>query len=474
MDNFCTFVVRIKHYIWIAIVEGKNYIFHSFLIVFIIALIFGSLSVVDTEQKLLGYSLKPIHMFSDVLPDVVEPIDSTLAQAVIIPAVEKPDTCPEGMVCIQNFTSETHPLDPLFGKLQHSRRGSEKVRIAWFGDSFTDADLVVCDLRDSLQSVFGGNGVGFVPITHEAAGYRRSVMHSFGGWISSSVVSRKGNANFGINGFNYRPDSANYVRFAATRKFKHTRKFDIFRLFYASSVQTQARIALNDTIHQQLTLSPTNGPEMLAISQRGSRRVKLNFSEQPGTVIYGASLEDSTGIYVDNFSIKGNSGLSLLSIPTRNLRMFDSLLNYDLIVLQFGLNAITPESRKYSSYMQGMERVIKKFKTAFPNTPILMLSVSDRSERLNGEFVTMKAVKSLVAVQERFAYDHKLLFWNLYEAMGGENSMKHFVESNPSLASKDYTHLNFDGGRIIGHKLARSFLFEDQKFTERRKNLVAN
>lgn len=454
--------------------EGKNYIFQSFLAVFFIALIFGGLSVLHTEKQLFGFTLKPINMFSDVLADVAEPIDSAIVEAVIPPPVEVPDTCPDGLVCIQNFTSETHPLDPLLSKLQHTRHGNEKVRIAWYGDSFTDADLVVCDLRDSLQSVFGGNGVGFVPITHEAAGYRRSVMHSFGGWRSSSVVVRKGSSNFGINGFDYRPDSANFVRFAASRKFKHTRKFDVFRLFYASTLPVEARIALNDTVRQHLNLDATTGPEMVTVSNKGSRRVKVNIAQQAGTVIYGASLEDSTGIYVDNFSIKGNSGLSLLGIPTRNLRMFDSLLNYDLIVLQFGLNAITPESRKYSSYMQGMERVIRKFKTAFPNTPILMLSVSDRSERRNGEFVTMKAVKSLVAVQERFAYDNKLLFWNLYEAMGGENSMKHFVESHPSLASKDYTHLNFDGGRIIGHKLARSFLFEDKKFTERRKNLASN
>jgi hypothetical protein len=47
------------------------------------------------------------------------------------------------------------------------------------------------------------------------------------------------------------------------------------------------------------------------------------------------SLEDSTGLYIDNFSIKGNSGIGLLAIPDRNLACFDSLLSYDLIVLQF-------------------------------------------------------------------------------------------------------------------------------------------
>jgi hypothetical protein len=121
-----------------------------------------------------------------------------------------------------------------------------------------------------------------------------------------------------------------------------------------------------------------------------------------------------------------------------------------------------------------MKKLIIKLKAALPNTPKHMLSVSDRSERRQGNFSTMKAVKSLVSVQEQFAFDNNLLFWNLYKAMGGENSMSKLVNSNPPLAAKDYTHLNFDGGRLIGHKLAGTFIFESERFEERRRNLVAN
>lgn len=455
--------------------EEKNYIVRSFLFVFIIALIFGVLSAFDYEKKVFSFDLKPVNMFSDIqIDEVAETEDVAVAEKVPVIPVEQADTCPKGLVCIQNFTDQKFPLDRLFTKLQHARRGNGKVRVAWFGDSFTDADLIVCDLRDTLQSVYGGNGVGFVPITHEAAGYRRSVIHAFGGWNTSSVIVRRGARNFGINGFCYQPDSANFVRFTASRKYRHTRKFDIFRLFYASQTEAQARVSINDSIRERVTLLPSGTPEMITLGKTSIQKVKVNLLKNAGVTIYGASLEDSTGIYFDNFSIKGNSGLSLLAIPNRNLQKFDSLLNYDLVVLQFGLNAVTPESRKYTSYMEGMKRLVDKFKAAFPNTPILMLSVSDRSERKDGNFVTMKAIKGLVTVQEKFAYDNKLLFWNLYEAMGGENSMARFVKSNPPLASKDYTHLNFDGGKIIGHSLARSFIHEGEKFTERRKNLVAN
>jgi len=455
-------------------VKEKNYIYSAFLFVFVVALLFGSLSFFEYDSRVFSFQLKPINMFSDIQVDA-EP-EPEMVEVIKTPVVEPnaPDTVPEGLIRIQNFCDQKFPLDPIFNKLLRTKSGRDKVRVAWFGDSFTDADLLVCDLRDTLQSIFGGNGVGFVPITHEAAAYRRSVQLSFGGWITNSIINQNGARNFGINGFNYQPDSANYVRFKASYKYKHTRKFDVFRLFYASQNETEVRVALNDTVKQRLTLSPTALPEMISVGLNDIRKVKLNFSSQSGITVFGASLEDSTGFYIDNFSIKGNSGLGLLAIPKANLMKFDSLLNYDLIVLQFGLNAITPESRKYTAYMEGMARLVNKFKVAFPDTPILMLSVSDRSERRQGGFATMKAVKSLVSIQKQFAFDNKLLFWNLYEAMGGENSMTRFVQSNPPLAGKDYTHLNFDGGKIIGHSLARSILYENEKFAERRRNLVSN
>ena len=39
------------------------------------------------------------------------------------------------------------------------------VRIAYFGDSFIEADIFTADLRERFQSEFGGCGVGYVPIT---------------------------------------------------------------------------------------------------------------------------------------------------------------------------------------------------------------------------------------------------------------------------------------------------------------------
>ena len=62
------------------------------------------------------------------------------------------------------------------------------VRIAYFGDSFIEADIMTGDLRTLLQQKFGGSGVGYVPIASTLSGYRPTVIHSFRGWSSHAVT----------------------------------------------------------------------------------------------------------------------------------------------------------------------------------------------------------------------------------------------------------------------------------------------
>jgi lysophospholipase L1-like esterase len=247
--------------------------------------------------------------------------------------------------------------------------------------------------------------------------------------------------------------------------------FNTFRLFYTADFNQKARVLINRKDSRQLELIATSVPAMVLVEADSIRQVsaRLNLG---GVTCLGASLEDETGIYIDNFAIKGNSGLGLRAIPQKNLAAFDSLLNYDLIVLQFGLNVSNSPNTDFTSYNKGMSKLISKLKEAFPETPIMLLSVSDRSKRLQGQYVTMPVIPLLIQAQEKIAFENKLLFWNLFDAMGGENSMAAFANSIPALANKDYTHLNFAGGRKVGLSFARSFVYEVEKYEKRRSRLA--
>jgi lysophospholipase L1-like esterase len=447
---------------------NKNYIPQAFYFTLAVAGILGILSLFPYERSIFGYPIKPVSIFSDILTDDIAQLKPLFVDSLALES----EPAPKGVVRFRNFTDDKYPLDKLLGQLLKAKEKKGKVRIAWYGDSFSDGDILVSDLRDTLQSLYGGNGVGFVPITSEVAGFRRSVIHSFGGWNTTSILTNLRSGRFGINGFSYTPDSGNYVFYKGTNHFKHTSTFSTFRIFYTSAYNQKARIMINRKDSRVMDMVASEFPSMITVQADTIRQVSARFNLN-GMTCFGASLEDETGIYIDNFAIKGNSGLGLQAIPEKNLAAFDSLLHYDMIVLQFGLNVSNSPSANFTSYIKGMSKLIDKLKEAFPETPILLLSVSDRSQRRQGQFVTMPVIPFLIQAQEKIAFDNKLLFWNLFEAMGGENSMAGFANSKPALANKDYTHLNFAGGRKVGLSLARSFIYEVEKYEKRRKSLAA-
>ena len=97
--------------------------------------------------------------------------------------------------------------------------------------------------------------------------------------------------------------------------------------------------------------------------------------------------------------------------------------------------------------------MVAHLKNAFPNTSILVVSVNDKSYKKDGEYITDPSVPLIVDVEKRVAEKNKVAFWNLYEAMGGYNSMVTWVTADTALANKDYTHPNYKGATKIATML---------------------
>jgi hypothetical protein len=185
--------------------------------------------------------------------------------------------------------------------------------------------------------------------------------------------------------------------------------------------------------------------------------------------LYGADFETSDGIYVDNFSMRGNSGIGLSRIPDEMFSEFNRHRDYKLIILQYGLNVVLEDSMNYGWYAVRMIRVVNKMKRLFPKASILLVSVSDRSSNASGEFKTMKGIPVMRDAQRLVAERTGIAFWDLFEAMGGENSMVKLAEAKPPLAAKDYTHLTFKGGKKLASRMVKSLLHEKKKYEEKKK-----
>ena len=81
--------------------------------------------------------------------------------------------------------------------------GKGKIRIAYFGDSMIEGDLITQTLRKLLQQEFGGQGVGFLPMHSNVAQFRQTARVSGTGWESTNFMTPKAQ-NMYISGHTFR------------------------------------------------------------------------------------------------------------------------------------------------------------------------------------------------------------------------------------------------------------------------------
>ena len=135
------------------------------------------------------------------------------------------------------------------------------------------------------------------------------------------------------------------------------------------------------------------------------------------------------------------------------MKDFNAALDYDLIILQYGENVSSPNIRDYSNYRQGMIKTVHHIQSALPGVPILLISAHDRSVKQNGVMATSGDIPVLVEAQGEVARETGCGFWNLYEALGGYNSMQGLVKAKPALANRDYTHFTKAGADKVAELL---------------------
>jgi hypothetical protein len=411
----------------------------------------------------------------DILSDIR--IDTSFFTNVSVPVLlpappppEKDIPCPPGMVCFEDYSANNDGLDNFFRALDS--KSKKPVRVAFFGDSYIEGDIFSADLRSNLQSEYGGKGVGLVMPVSQVASFRRTVKHSFGSWNSRSILDSKDYSKIGISGYYFHPDKNSWVKYSGV-KMPHLEYVEQASLLYYLP-EKEARFSYrinNEKEGKTVNLQASSKVSKYDITADSIGSIQFDFlSDNPNLYVYGISLQDKSGVIVDNFSLRGTPGTTLKFLPENILKQTDSLLAYDLIILQYGLNVMTANRTNYSSYQKGMQETVEHLKKCFPKSSILLLSVGDRSMNKNGAYVTMPGAPALVSYQQATCVETGIVFWNLFEAMGGNGSMVEMVKTKPPRANKDYTHLNFEGGKYLGEILFKSIAFEKKRYDKLRKN----
>lgn len=454
-----------------------------FLLVLLIVSLLAGLSFLKPGLTIGGVALRPVRLLADVLrkdPAASQalpppngpaaPADLTARQALMADSAE---SAPVATVPRADSAATPKPrtpavpnlggLDSFLAALRQTKATGSQTRIAYFGDSMIEGDLITGDLRNSLQTEFGGSGVGYVPVNSITAEFRATIHQSFSpNWREYNLVSGKvpDTCPLGISGHAFLPRAllengsstdTSWVQFQASRQFAPLRRFAEARLFYGPGNAADEVLVTTNGHGVPHTLPGTDAVNELVLKPGvPARTMRLAFATHAPRPVYGVSFESPQGVVLDNFSFRGNSGMSLTRIPARQLAAFGNLLDYRLVILHYGVNVANASVKDYGFYERAMTRVVDRMQRAFPNASILIIGMSDKSSRIDGEFVTDPSVPRLLAAQQHLAQRNHAAFWNLFEAMGGENSMVSWVEDTPALANRDYTHVNSRGA----HKIA--------------------
>lgn len=354
-------------------------------------------------------------------------------------------------------TAAVSRLTLLCRKMAECRR---PVRIAFFGDSFVEGDILTGDLRTLLQQSYGGSGFGFAPADSPLTAYRRTVKTKSKGWTSYNLMQYDRTpadlrSAYSVTGWVSRPTDGASTRWERPDTDAIAEESTEARVLFLSTGDSRIEVVINDTISRSFDIERNAAVREVCVEHpEGIRSLTLRvLSGADGFVGYGVVFGCADcGVEVDNYSIRSNNGQAMLRTDPAINEQIDRILDYDLVVLQYGLNIMQQGVSDYRGYGRVVDRMVNYVRRCFPNAAILILGVSDRSVRdASGSFVAMDAVPHLTAEQRDAARRNSAAFWPTADAMRALGGMPAFVQNG--WAGKDYTHINFAGGRRVAEML---------------------
>ena len=402
--------------------------------------------------------------FQELLPAEVD----TLAEAVPqrkrqkqhIPEVDYSHILPADSLItpIESFGGEDGPMAQLYTKLLTGK----PVRIAFMGDSFVEGDILTADLRELLQDTYLGGGAGFAPMASPFTSYRQTIKTTSKGWTPYNIMQRKStpaplSRDFFVSGWVAKGEDGASTRWEMTTRRRHLDNCQRARLLFIARKDAEIGVKINDGEPHTFSFAADSVVRQIVVENDSISSLEMTIlSGGEGFTGYGAEFDGRDGVTLDNLSIRSNNGQAMFwTNPSVNAQI-NTMRSYDLVILQYGLNIMQAERSDYSLYAAQVEKMIHFVESCFPEAAVLVMGVSDRSQRNENGIEPMTVAVDLSKWQRQAAEECGASFWNTYEAMQKLGGMKEFVANG--WAGKDYTHINYAGGKRIATSLYHALL----------------
>lgn len=361
------------------------------------------------------------------------------------------------------------------------------IRILHYGDSQIEGDRITSYLRNQLQLQFGGEGIGLFPVVAVNPASISFVYDISDNWQRFTPLQNSGNSNrygvllncariSGSGDLSAKKEVEAWINLKyANTSYPLAQRFKQCQVFYGfNKAPMMVELKQQDSIVDAEIIPSANRINRLRWDFSHSvKNITISFKATQTPDVYAISLDGHTGIAVDNIPVRGSSGLEFTKSNPLFLSDFYNMLNVKMLIMQFGVNVVPNVRTDYSYYREGFYQQLMALKLNHPNMPIIVIGVSDVSRNGANGLESYPNIELIRDAQKSAAFAAGCAFWDMYEAMGGKNSMPSWVNANPPLAQKDFTHFNPVGAKIIAEMFYRALMIEYERFLNHTANNLA-
>lgn len=359
----------------------------------------------------------------------------------------------------KNFISHNESLNNNKNQLKYllqalKNSAQKSTHILYYGDSQIEEDRFSGYIRAKLQQTYGGSGCGLLPMMPISQWIypRISFSENWYKWDCYADAA-KPNEYYGISAQTFMIDfdkgAAKWNLRCNTSSYAANCLFNKLVLYYGKAnepIKTKF-INKNELISEEI-LYTQNIFDKKVFPIKNNEEITFEFEGFESPYFYGVSLENfNNGVYVDNISLRGSSGTFFHNIPRELLKNFFEELNVSMIILQFGGNVMPmidseEKAKQYGDYINYQLKIIKNIN---PQIPILFIGPADMSVNIDGVMQTHPYLERVIYYIRNAVLNNGYIFFDMYKAMGGKNSMPVWVQEN--LAAKDYIHFSSAGAK---------------------------
>lgn len=374
---------------------------------------------------------------------------------------------------LQGSEAAFNQLARFFHRL-HNKQHDGPLHVFHFGDSQIEGDRITHTLRDAWQARWGGYGMGYLapkPLVAPAS-IRQSTSP---GWNRHARFGRRETtiqhkrfgllASFASHESSTEAEGESWIRLEPNQRARLAEQqvHSVKMLFGRTDSNARMSCFVDTTLIGTFLLpADSSGSELMVPITTSSGPVVFQSIEFQfeGAVpeVDAIGLMPDSGLVFHNVAMRGSSGTLFRQLDRTQFSRQLQSQDVGMVILQFGGNAVPyiADSAAVERYGQWFASQIRLFQSLIPQAAIVVIGPSDMATKQDQYMVTYPMLVPVRNALRQAAMAENVLFWDVFEVMGGEGSMAAWVASEPKLASSDHVHFTRRGAKKIASFLVQS------------------